>query len=184
MVADDHAPATRRQLLQRAALLAPLMAWPSLARARALRRDEQLLFVPAVARWLDAERVEVDIHAWVYERERRRGIQTLFARYLGLDRATLPAEDRARFDARCALFLVDSERGKVVDLAFDAPLPPETHALPATDAAGRSQARVVVDARALPADARTLHFRARLTDGDPRQFHGIMRCWCPSRACR
>lgn len=169
----EHASATRRQLLQRAALLAPLMAaWPSRARARALRRDEQLLFVPAVARWLDAERVEVDIHAWVYERERRRGVQALFARYLGLDRATLPAEDRARFDARCALFLVDSERGKVVDLAFDAPLPSALHALPATDAAGRSQARVVVDARALPADARTLHFHARLTAGDPRQFAG------------
>lgn len=168
---DDHAPATRRQLLQRAALLAPLMAWPVGARARALKRDEQVMFVPAVARWLDAQRVEVDLHAWVYERERRRGVQALFARYLGLDRATLSAEDRARFDARCALFLTDSERGKVIDVAFDAPLR-EVHALPATDAAGRSQVRVVVDARALPGDARTLHFHARLTAGDPRQFAG------------
>lgn len=168
----EHASATRRQLLQRATLLAPaLMAWPALARARALRRDEQVMFVPAVARWLDGQRVEVDLHAWVYERERRRGVQALFARYLGLDRATLSAEDRARFDARCALFLTDSERGKVIDVAFDAPLR-EVHALPATDAAGRSQVRVVVDARALPGDARTLHFHARLTAGDPRQFAG------------
>ena len=168
---DDHAPATRRQLLQRAALLAPLMAWPASARARALRRDEQVMFVPAVARWLDAQRIEVDIHAWVFERERRRGVQALFARYLGLDRATLPAEDRARFDARCALFLTDSERGKVIDVAFDAPLR-QVHALPATDAAGRSQARVVVDAGPLGADARTLPFHARLSEGDTRRFLG------------
>lgn len=168
---DDHAPATRRQLLQRAALLAPLMAWPVRARARALKRDEQVMFVPAIARWLDAQRVEVDLHAWVYERERRRGVQALFARYLGLDRATLSAEDRARFDARCALFLTDSERGKVIDVAFDAPLR-EVHALPATDAAGRSQARVVVDASPLGADARTLPFHARLSEGDTRRFLG------------
>ncbi|MDA7415341.1 App1 family protein [Xenophilus arseniciresistens] len=165
--------ATRRHLLQRAALLAALMAaWPGRARARALRADEQVLFVPAIARWLDAQRVEVDIHAWVYERERRRGVQALFARYLGLDRATLPAEDRARFDARCALFLTDSERAKVVDLVFDAPLQSQPHALPPTDAAGRSQARIVLDARALPPDARTVGFRAQLTEGDARQFLG------------
>ncbi|RYF82031.1 MAG: DUF2183 domain-containing protein [Comamonadaceae bacterium] len=157
--------------MQRGTLLAPLMAWPNWARSRALRADEQVLFVPAVARWLDAQRVEVDIHAWVYERERRRGVQALFARYLGLDRATLSAQDRARFDARCALFLTDSERGKVIDVAFDAPLR-DVHALPATDAAGRSHARVVLDAAALGADARTVPFRARLGAGDTRQFHG------------
>ncbi|WP_225781397.1 App1 family protein [Xenophilus sp. Marseille-Q4582] len=172
MGSEDRAPATRRQLLQRAALLAPgLMAWPAWARARALRRDEQVMFVPAVARWLDAQRVEAEIHAWVYERERRRGVQALFARYLGLDRAALSAEDRARFDARCALFLTDSERGKVIDVAFEAPLR-EVHALPATDAAGRSQARVGVDAGALAPDVRTLPFHARLSEGDTRRFLG------------
>lgn len=163
----------RRQLLQRAALLPALMAaWPGRARASALKADEQLLFVPAIARWLDAQRVEVDIHAWVYERERRRGVQALFARYLGLDRATLSASDRARFDARCALFLTDSERAKVVDVAFDAPLQGQSQALPPTDAAGRTQARVVLDAAALPADARTIGFRAQLTEGDAREFLG------------
>ncbi|RYY48661.1 MAG: DUF2183 domain-containing protein, partial [Comamonadaceae bacterium] len=173
----EHEPAgpiRRRRWLQGAVLLlgAPLMAWPRWARSRALKQDELVLFVPAVARWLDAQHIEVDIHAWVYERERRRGVQALFARYLGLDRATLAPEDRARFDARCALFLTDSERGKVIDVAFDAPLRDEVHALPATDAAGRSQARLVVDGRALTPEARTLEFHARLEDGDTRAFTG------------
>ena len=147
------------------------MAWPRWAGARTLRADEQVLFVPGIARRVDERRIEADVHAWVHEREPRRGVQALFARYLGLDLDALPAEDRARFDRRCALFLTDSERGKRVEVAFDAPLS-EVHALPATDAAGRSDARITVDAAALAANARTLHFHARLPEGDARHFDG------------
>ncbi len=37
------------------------------------------------ARPTDDGRLEVDIHAWVYERERRWGLNAAFARYLGLN---------------------------------------------------------------------------------------------------
>lgn len=161
--------ATRRHLL-----LAPLplMAWPNWTWSRALRRDEQVLFVPAIARWVDAHRIEVDLQAWVYERERRPGARALFARYLGLELAQMAPADRTRFEQRCALFLTDSERGKVIDVLFDTQAASPAFPLPATDAAGRSSARLVLDPGPLAPDARTLRFRARLSEGDTRHFPG------------
>ena len=147
------------------------MTLPGIAWSRALRADEQVLFVPGTARWLDNRQLEVDIHAWVHEREHRRGARSLFARYLGLDLAAMDAADRARFDQRCALFLTDSERRKVVDMAFDLPLNLSL-SLPATNASGRTGARVALDATALAPDTATVYFHAVLGEGDERSFAG------------
>lgn len=150
------------------------MAEPHWTWSRALRPDEQVLFIPGIARWQDDARLAVDVEAWVFEHEPRRGLRTLFARYLGLDLDAMDAAERARFEQRCALFLTDSERGKVIDVAFDAPLdaPDGRLTLPATDPAGRSSARAVIAADALPAGARALHFHALRSPDDPSRFAG------------
>lgn len=157
--------ATRRQWLG----LAASMAW---APAQAtLRDDERVLFLPGTARRLDAGRIEADLHAWVYEPERRPGLRTAFARYLGLDQSAMSAADRERFRRRCGLFLADSERGKEVVVRFDA-VPAQPVRLPATDAAGRSRLRAVIDGAPRRGNTAHLDFHAVLADGDTRRFAG------------
>lgn len=159
---------SRRQLLG----LAPLAAWPAWAAARgALQSDERILFMPGTARRLDAQRIEADLHAWVYEPERRPGARTAFARYLGIDLAALSAAERERFRRRCGLFLTDSERGKEVVVRFAA-APARLLRLPATDAAGRGSLRAVIEGVPPSGDARPLAFEAVLAEGDARRFTG------------
>lgn len=156
---------TRRQWLG----LAASMAW---APAQAtLRDDERVLFLPGTARRLDAGRIEADLHAWVYEPERRPGLRTAFARYLGLDQDAMSAADRERFRRRCGLFLADSERGKEVVVRFEA-MPAQPVRLPASDAAGRSRLRAVIDGAPRGGSAAHLDFHAVLADGDTRRFAG------------
>jgi len=83
----DHLSAPqlrRRSVLMGAALLAGLAPMQALHAAEPLEPDEEALFLPGTARPTDDGRIEVDIHAWIYERERRWGLNTALARYLGL----------------------------------------------------------------------------------------------------
>ena len=61
-------------------------------------------------------KAQVHVHAWVFERERRAGARTLFARYLGLDLDTLNAQERAAFSERTSLFLIDVQKNKKLTL--------------------------------------------------------------------
>jgi hypothetical protein len=67
----------------------------------------------------DDGRLEVDIHAWIFERERRWGLNAALARYLGLSLKQLSPAARLRFNQRTALFHAESEEGKVFDVDFD-----------------------------------------------------------------
>lgn len=119
------------------ALASPLWA------STALKTDEQVLILPAVAHDLDgdAQRVSVSLSVWVYETERRPGATRLLARYMGTPVSGLSPAERERLYQRSQLFRVDSERGKVVTLA----LPDGSrHALPPTDASGRSSLTVTL----------------------------------------
>ncbi len=136
--------------------------------AAPLKRDEQVLFAPRIAHSLADGRIAVDIEAWVHERETRPGSNALFARWLGLDRESISAQERAMFDARTQLFRVDSERRKHIRLRFADDV---EHELPATGSDGRSVAQVSVDGALLGAD-QTILFDMVMPTGDPRRFGG------------
>jgi hypothetical protein len=57
------------------------------------------------------------VHAWIFEREHRWGLNTALARYLGLNLKKLSPAARLRFNQRTALFHAESEEGKVIDIA-------------------------------------------------------------------
>jgi len=146
------------------------LGWPR-SRVRAaepLEADERVLFLPSTARWLKDGRVEAEVHAWVYEPDHLRGLNTAFARYLGLRLSKMSPAAQLRFRQRAALFHAESEDDKQIDIVFGGGQPPLR--LPPTDRAGRTQARVVV---APPAeatrDAPWLRFRAEMPRGDPRR---------------
>ena len=147
--------------------------WPGLAarvRAAGLKADEQVMLFPSTARRLPDGRWLARVEAWVHELERNTGASRLFARYLGLDLSDLPAQDRARFEARTQLFRADSESGRVLQIRFASGLPVS---LPASDSNGRVSTEVVVSAGAsAPRAPRWLDYTVMLRNDDPRGFSG------------
>jgi phosphatidate phosphatase APP1 len=92
------------------------MAWLSPASFAAwfsskLDRDDVVQLPDTYAR-LDADATVVQLQAWVFERERRPGAITLFAKYLGIDEEALSLKEQAEFEARARLFFVDSQSKK------------------------------------------------------------------------
>ena len=164
-MSDDspiHPPAPqlkRRSVVMGAALLAGLAPLQALHAAEPLEPDEEALFMPGTARPTDDGRIEVDIHAWIFERERRWGLDAALARYLGLNLKKLSPTARLRFNLRTALFHAESEEGKLIDVVFDGT---QTRVkMPASTASGRTNLRVVVDAPRTAAPVQWL------------QFHGV-----------
>jgi len=158
-------PLRRRSVVAGAALLfcglAPMRA---LHAAERLEPDEEALFMPGTARPTDDGRLEVDIHAWVYEPERRWGLNAAFARYLGLSLNKLSPAARLRFNQRTSLFHAESEEGKVFDIDFDGS--PARVSSPPSGADGRLNMRIVIDApKTLPSDE-WLKFRAVTGPGE------------------
>ena len=144
-----------------AILATPLVAAP-------VKRDENILFVPTVARDAQDGRVRVPIEAWVHEHEPRRGAMRLFARWLDLDLGALEAEERERFSARTQLFRVDSERGKAVRVRF---ADGSEQTLPRTRDGGRSRAEMDVPAQVVGSHGR-IDFEAVLPPEDTRHIIG------------
>jgi hypothetical protein len=137
-------PPRRRALLAgAAALLGGLAPLRGPQAAERLEPDEEALFLPGTARPTPDGRLEIDIHAWVYERERRWGLNAVFARYLGLDLKNLSPAARLRFNQRTALFHAESEEGKVFELDFDGAAGRLT--TPPSGADGRVDMRAVID---------------------------------------
>jgi len=157
-----HPPAPqlkRRSVVMGAALFAGLAPLQTLQAAEPLEPDEEALFMPGTARPTDDGRIEVDIHAWIFERERRWGLDAALARYLGLSLKKLSPTARLRFNQRTALFHAESEEGKLIDVVFDGT---QTRVkMPASTADGRTNLRVVVDAPRTAAPVQWL------------QFHGV-----------
>ncbi|MBJ2158476.1 phosphatidate phosphatase App1 family protein [Variovorax sp. IB41] len=164
-MSDDspiHPPALqlkRRSVVMGAALLAGLAPMQALRAAEPLEADEEALFMPGTARPTADGRLEVDIHAWIFERERRWGLDAALARYLGLNLKKLSPTARLRFNQRTALFHAESEEGKLIDIVFDGT---QTRVkMPASTADGRTNLRLVVDAPRTTAPVQWL------------QFHGV-----------
>ncbi|WP_198088471.1 App1 family protein [Variovorax sp. E3] len=142
-----HPPTTpdlrRRSLVARAALLAGLAPLDVLRAAEPLEPDEEALFMNGTARPTADGRLEVDIHAWIFEREHRWGLNTALARYLGLNLKKLSPAARLRFNQRTALFHAESEEDKQIDVAFDGS--PVRVTMPPSGKDGRSNLRIVID---------------------------------------
>jgi hypothetical protein len=149
----------RRSMVMGAALLAGLAPMQALHAAEPLEPDEEALFLPGTARPTEDGRLEVDIHAWIFEREHRWGLNTALARYLGLNLKTLSPAARLRFNQRTALFHAESEEGKLIDVVFEGT--PVRVKMPPSGADGRSNLRLVIDAPRTTAPVQWL------------QFHGV-----------
>lgn len=134
----------RRSVVMGAALmagLAPLRA--ARAAPEPLEPDEEALFMTGTARPTADGRLEVDIHAWIFEREHRWGLNTALARYLDLNLKQLSPAARLRFNQRTALFHAESEEDKVIDVDFDGS--PTRVTMPPSGKDGRCNLRVVID---------------------------------------
>ncbi|NVM88663.1 App1 family protein [Variovorax sp. SG517] len=133
----------RRSVIAGAALLAGLAPVRLLHAAEPLEPDEEALFMTGTARPTADGRLEVDIHAWIFERETRWGLNPAFARYLGLSLRKLSPAARLRFNQRTALFHAESEEGKVIDIDFDGG--PARVTMPPSGKDGRCNLRIVID---------------------------------------
>jgi hypothetical protein len=152
-----------------AVALLPLASVPAASVAALLEPDEEAVFLPGTARQTASDQFEIDIHAWLCEREHRWGLNTVFARYLGLNLSKLSPVARLRFSQRTALFHAGSEGNKAIDIVFDGNA--RRHTLPPTRADGRSDARLLVEAPMAPGQ-QWLHFHAAPAPGEPHRFKG------------
>lgn len=108
----------------KAAASALLLLWLILCQTSAfaafwehdLKSDEFVQLQNSTAKVNASGTAQVRVHAWVYERERRPGARTLFAKYLGIDLDALSPAESAAFSARAALFLVDVQKNKRLTL--------------------------------------------------------------------
>lgn len=150
--APRHPPAPplrRRSVVTGAALaagfagLAGLSPLRALAAPEPLEPDEEALFMTGTARPTADGRVELDIHAWLFEREHRWGLNSALARYLGLNLKKLSPAARLRFNQRTALFHAESEEDKVIGIDVDGG--PARIAMPPSGKDGRANLRVVID---------------------------------------
>lgn len=169
MTTKHRAPGTspqlsRRTVLAGAALLAGLAPLQALHAAEPLEADEEALFMPGTARPTADGRIEVDVHAWVFEREHRWGLDAALARYLGMSLKKLTPAARLRFSQRTALFHAESEEDKVIDVVFDGSATRLT--MPPTGADGRSNLRAVVEASHIPASQEWLPFHGVTGPGE------------------
>jgi len=175
-------PTARRQWLR----LHLGLAWgltaglsPLIARAgedEPLDDDEAVLFLPGIARLLDAGQVEVDIQAWVHEKGRSRVLDTALLHYLGLKASEMSATDRLRFQRRTELFHCESEQGVVLTVDFGGAGVPRV-VMPASDDAGRAGMRARLTAlppteRHAEGAARWVHFRLVDTRTSARPTEG------------
>lgn len=125
------------RISRRAALA--LLALPGAARARALRSNDEVHVLPSLLHRDAQGALQLRIEAWVFERERNPTRTRLLAKALGLEWDAMNSSQRARFQARAALFGADDKDGRELSLlrAGHGAL-----ALPASDAQGYVRAAV------------------------------------------
>jgi len=155
----------------RALLACTLLSLLSLdpACSSALHADEEVIFVPSTARFLDDGQIEARIEAWVFELEDRPGLNGLFAKHLQLNLETLPIADRQRFLSRTQLFRVDSESFKQLMVGMDGYCC-TVHPLTKTNFAGRSSTRIILAAG--DPTKQWVRLSLQMRSADPRQFRG------------
>jgi hypothetical protein len=142
-------------------------------RAAPIDADEEVLFIPGIARATDSGAIEIDVHAWLHEKAPLFPAHRVLARYLDLDLEQLSPVERARFYRRAALFRAESEDDNVIELVIEGV--GDRLALPPTAKNGRSDARLVVDAGAARGLEKVVRFHAHVAPSDLRRFRGEAR---------
>lgn len=150
------------------------------APASDIKTDEQLVFFPAWAAPVDNGAAwELEIHGWVFEPqwEITEAYRQLRAA-LGIEREAADAGDRAVFQERAKLFLVDNERNKRVVVR----LGEQTYSLDLSGPNGHCFGKLrlsAAEARQMrnpaataPAAGQATRFHAVLPRGDTRLFAG------------
>ncbi|HSV60295.1 MAG TPA: App1 family protein [Variovorax sp.] len=148
------------------ALLGAALAPQAHAKAEPLDPDEDVLFLPSTARQLDDGRIEVDLQAWIHEKDRHKILDAGLARYLGLNLRTMSPAARLRFAQRTQLFHAEPEEGTVLEIDFGQDSPRVF--MPSSDAGGRTQLRTTVAVTPEPRNAPWLRFHARMPGPRPR----------------
>jgi hypothetical protein len=166
------APRRWRSRVLAALLLALLTASPvpdAYAKAEPLDPDEDVLFLPSTARQLEDGRIEVDLQAWIHEKDRQEILDAGLARYLGLELSTMSPAERLLYAQRTSLFHAEPEEGTVLEIDFGQGTP-HVSCPPATRA-GRTQLRTTVAVKPDPRLAPWLRFHARVA-GPARRIEG------------
>jgi len=107
-----------------------------------------VLFLPSTARQLEDGRIEVDLQAWIHEKDRHKILDAGLARYLGLKLSTLSPAARLRYAQRSSLFHAEPEEGTVLEIDFGQGTPHVS--MPSSNAGGRTQFRNGEVARTRP----------------------------------
>jgi len=140
------------------------------AKAEPLDPDEDVLFLPNTARQLEDGRIEVDLQAWIHEKDRQKILDTGLARYLGLNLNTMSPAARLRYAKRTSLFHAEPEEGTVLEIDFGQGTP---HVfMPSSNAGGRTQLRTTVAVTPDPDLAPWLRFHARVAGPAFRRIEG------------
>lgn len=153
-------------------LLCLFVAIPS-AFCADVRPDERVVFYPAPA-WHDAGAGvwHVPVHARVFEPERRVVTAAVLRTALGLVAEPQGRAEKAVFETRAQLFLVDDERGRSVSVRvngekyFIAESPGNGHARGEFQLTDAEVKQIGGEA------AKAISFRAVLGEGDVREFRG------------
>lgn len=139
-----------------------------------VRDDEEIICFPtAAALSEDGADWVVPIHGWIFERELGLGARSLLISQLR-NQLDLDLDDsqKARFEARTRWFLVDSERGKSLQIEFAG----QTFGLEESGEDGHFGGTVRVPREilnALAADGRVT-YRIVLPEEDERTFEGVV----------
>jgi hypothetical protein len=104
-----------------------------------LKADEYVCFLPGIAYDASKDEIEVEISAFVYEKEARPLLTPLFLALTGIGMAEVTAQQQQRLDERSALFRIDFEGDKTFAVRFV--VDGSVHAMPKTRD-GKSRQRV------------------------------------------
>jgi hypothetical protein len=141
--------------------------FPAAGVSSELKKDEEIVFFPTLAQKVSKGTMwEAEIHAWVYEPERRTVELELFRRGLGVKKEEITEQENALFTERSRTFMVDNERGKTVAVRIG----PNVYPVGKSEASGHVVGRVRIPAAELTTDRVT--FYAVLGTNDTRMFAG------------
>jgi hypothetical protein len=117
-----------------------LLVLAEACQASAVKPDETVVFFPGIARRVNRDAWEVQIHGWVFEVERRAIALAVFRKALGIDTDKLTGDEQALFEERARAFLVDNERGKRIAIQLGG----RAHPLNPTKPDGHSRTQLTV----------------------------------------
>ncbi|MDR0674616.1 MAG: App1 family protein [Zoogloeaceae bacterium] len=109
-------------------LLFMTIALPALA-DNELEDDEYVRFIPGIAHDADDNAIEVEVNAFVYEKEDRPLVRLVLFALLDIDAEAITAQQKQRLKERSALFYLDFEGDKTFAVRF---ANGSVHAMPET----------------------------------------------------